>query len=394
MMKQSHSGKILMLAPQPYFRARGTPFSVLHRVRVLCELGYQIDMVTYPFGENINFEGMNIIRSSNWGIIKDVKIGPSIKKIFLDISLYLHAVRLLKKNDYDVLHSHEEAAFFSVYLAKRFKLKHVYDMHSSLPQQLSNFNAFNLNFLKKIFKYLEDIVIKSCDAIITICPDLAVLVEGYKLDTPHLLIENTADDGKVFSANKTNIREKHNLVDKKIILYTGTFEAYQGIDILLQAFKTVLHHEPNVFLILVGGNKEQVLFYRKQANDLNINEAILFSGTVHPSEIPSYIKASDLIVSPRSTGTNTPLKIYGYLRSGKPIVATNLLTHTQVLNDNVAILVKPNAEGISNGLLSVLRDPNYASSKAQAAQNLADLEYSDELYTKRVHKIYSALKLN
>ena len=50
-----------------------------------------------------------------------------------------------------------------------------------------------------------------------------------------------------------------------------------------------------------------------------------------------------LISSPRlaSAGTNTPLKIYSYLRAGKPIVATDLLTHTQVLDREVAILVRP-----------------------------------------------------
>ena len=63
-----------------------------------------------------------------------------------------------------------------------------------------------------------------------------------------------------------------------------------------------------------------------------------FGSTANTSESRKSVK----IGTPFSiTGTNTPLKIYSYLRSGKPIVATNLLTHTQVLTPDIAKLVEP-----------------------------------------------------
>lgn len=383
-----------MLTPQPYFRARGTPFSVLHRVRALCEMGHQVDMVTYPFGEDISFEGMRIIRSGNWGLIKDVKIGPSIQKIFLDISLFLTTRKLLKKNTYDVIHSHEEAAFFAVSLAKKYNMLHVYDMHSSLPQQLANFNAFNLGFFKNIFEYLENRVLTTCDAAITICPELADLVEGHKLSIPHELIENTADDSKVFSSSDVNIREQHALQDKKIILYTGTFEAYQGIDILFHAFKSTLKAHAQTYLIMVGGRDEQVEKYKQLAISLGVEGSVLFTGTVHPSEIPSYIEAADMIASPRCTGTNTPLKIYGYLRTGKPIVATDMLTHTQVLNHEVAVLVKPDEHGLSDGMNKLVETPELGDEKVKAAKQLAEEKYSDAIYMNKVKKLYNAIDFN
>ena len=383
-----------MLTPQPYFRARGTPFSVLHRVRALCEMGYQVDMVTYPFGEDITFDGLKIIRSGNWGLIKDVKIGPSIQKIFLDISLFLTTRKLLKKNSYDVIHSHEEAAFFAVRLAKKYNLLHVYDMHSSLPQQLANFNAFNLGFFKNIFEYLENKVLTTCDAAITICPELADLVEGHKLNIPHELIENTADDSKVFSSSDVKIREQHDLQEKKIILYTGTFEAYQGIDILFHAFKATLKDHSQAYLIMVGGRDEQVEKYKQLAVRLGVENSVLFTGTVHPSEIPSYIEAADMIASPRCTGTNTPLKIYGYLRTGKPIVATNMLTHTQVLNHEVAVLVEPDEHGLRDGMNKLIETPELGAEKVKAAKQLAEEKYSDAIYMHKVKKLYDAIDFN
>ena len=68
---------------------------------------------------------------------------------------------------------------------------------------------------------------------------------------------------------------------------------------------------------------------------------MVFTGQQPAREIPAFVQACDILVSPRIRGTNTPLKIYSYLRSGKPIVATDLLTHTQVLSDGVARLVAP-----------------------------------------------------
>ena len=110
---------------------------------------------------------------------------------------------------------------------------------------------------------------------------------------------------------------------------------------------------------------------------------------VHPSLIPDFIDRSEVIVSPRSRGTNTPLKIYGYLRAGKPIVATDLLTHTQILDTSVAHLVPPTPAGLSQGLLKVLKDAVYANDIARNARQMADAEFTDENYIKRVQGLYA-----
>src|SRR5690606_33756977 len=95
---------ILMIAPQPFFRSRGTPFSVLHRIRALVLAGHSVDLVTYPFGEPVPLEGLTIIRAAKPPLVRDVRIGPSVGKIFLDIPLYFAARRQLKRKKYDLIH--------------------------------------------------------------------------------------------------------------------------------------------------------------------------------------------------------------------------------------------------------------------------------------------------
>ena len=122
------------------------------------------------------------------------------------------------------------------------------------------------------------------------------------------------------------------------MLYTGTFEAYQGLDLLFDAMALVRAARPDARLLLAGGKPDQVARAREQAKAAGIEDVAIFAGERPAAEIPAYLIAADVLVSPRSRGTNTPLKIYQYLRSGKPIVATRLLTHTQVLSDETAML--------------------------------------------------------
>ena len=98
-----------MLAPEPFFEPRGTPFSEYHRIKVLGELGYEVDLVTYPFGRDIQMSHLRIMRSVRPPFITGVRIGPSMVKVILDLLLTVTAFRQALMGSYDAIHSHEEA---------------------------------------------------------------------------------------------------------------------------------------------------------------------------------------------------------------------------------------------------------------------------------------------
>lgn len=383
--------RILMVAPQPFFQPRGTPFSVLHRVRALAHAGHRIDLVTYPFGEDVAFEGLRILRCRRPPLVRQVKIGPSLAKLALDVPLFAATVRALRANRYDVLHSHEEASFFAGWLARRHGLRHVYDMHSSLPQQLRNFSAYDLGLIRRLFELLERRVLRTADGVITICSDLAEIVQRECPATAHAMIENTADDAQVFASSNGDVRAELGLEGRQIVLYTGTFEPYQGLDLLLAAFAKLRSDYPQARLVMVGGRQEQIEHYRARAETLGVESATLFVGQVHPSRVQGFLAASDLIVSPRSRGTNTPLKIYGYLRSRRPLVATAIESHTQTLDDEVAYLVQPTADDLARGIGLLLGDPGLRQRLAAAAAKRADEQFSDGAYLAKVRRFYDEL---
>jgi glycosyltransferase involved in cell wall biosynthesis len=203
-----------------------------------------------------------------------------------------------------------------------------------------------------------------------------------------VLIENAPGSGDTpVAGSGARIRAEFGLAaDAPIVLYTGTFEAYQGLDLLFAAAATVSARRPDARFLLAGGRPDQVAAARVQAERAGIGAAVIFAGQRDAEEIPLFLDAADVLVSPRSIGTNTPLKIYQYLRSGRPIVATRLLTHTQVLTDEVAILTPATPEGFASGILDALADPERARSVGDCAKALADTKYSYEAYLTRTRQ--------
>ncbi|MBF6592206.1 MAG: glycosyltransferase, partial [Ktedonobacterales bacterium] len=118
--------RILMVAPEPFFQPRGTPFSVFHRARALGRLGHEIDLVTYPIGEAVSLPRVRIIRSGRVPFLRRVKIGPSLAKIPLDALLLVRTVGMLLRHRYDCIHTHEEAGLFGAILSRVFRLPHIY----------------------------------------------------------------------------------------------------------------------------------------------------------------------------------------------------------------------------------------------------------------------------
>ena len=332
--------KILMIAPQPFFEPRGTPISVRQRVIGLTKLGHRVDLITYHLGENFDLPGLTIYRTPPVSSINELRVGPSWQKVPLDILLIFKAISLLLRNRYDVLHTHEEAGYFSVLLAWLFNLPHIYDMHSSLPKQLVNFKFCDNLVMVKLLSYYERLVINTCDAMITIGPDLEDYVRKINPDVQMQMIENLPlniehSDGEISS----QIREQISTQNGLTIVYTGTFERYQGVEVLIESFEKVVKRYPETNLILVGGKPDQIDNCKDLVSRKNLDGSVQFTGIVSLEDANAYILLADILVSPRIDGTSVPLKIYTYLNAGKPILATNIPAHLLVLSPENACLV-------------------------------------------------------
>jgi glycosyltransferase involved in cell wall biosynthesis len=386
--------RILMIAPEPFFEPRGTPFSEFHRIRALTALGHQVDLVTYPFGHDVSMPGLRVFRCLRPPFLRGAKIGPSLAKIPLDAALTLSVIRRALGGRYDAIHSHEEGGLIGVLLAPLLRVPHLYDMHSSLPQQLTNFAFSGSRVLRRVFLAIERLMIRRSRVVIVICPSLEETVRAIDPAAQTVLIENAPGSAEDEATSEQASAVRLGLgvqTSMPVVLYTGTFEAYQGLDLLYAAMAIVRQTRPDARLVLAGGKPDQVTRARADARAAGIDDVTIFTGERPAAEIPAYLRAADLLVSPRSRGTNTPLKIYQYLRSGKPIVATRLLTHTQVLGDQTAILTGVTPQAFADGILDGLQNRSRAAQIGRAARELAETKYSYPAYLEKTRQACAAL---
>lgn len=386
--------KILMISPQPFFEPRGTPISVYQRLEALSALGHEIDLVTYHVGKDVELPNVRLHRVSGLKVIQHVRIGPSRAKILLDVQIFFRAIRMLIGKHYDVIHSHEEASFFSMFLAWIFRTRHLYDMHSVLSKQLTNFSFGNRSFFVKIFEILEKFVIRTCDAVITVGPDLEKYVKSVGKNIRVVMIENIALHAYQTPVQPDEVKQlekKLNLEGRLPIVYTGTYERYQGLDMALKCVDTVRKKYPNVIFIFVGAKVQQAQEWTEKATRKGLGDHTIFLDVVSPEESMVFLASATMLISPRLDGTSTPLKIYSYLHAEKPIVATNITSHTQVLTNDTALLVEPNEGAFAEGILQILNDPELAERLGKNAHQLAQDKFGRQDYISKVGQIYKSL---
>lgn len=374
--------KILMLAPEPFFQPRGTPISVYFRLQALSALGHKVTLVTYHLGENVAFPNLEIVRTPPLFFIKKVKIGPSLAKLPLNALIFFQAARRLLKERFDLIFSHEEAAFLGVLLGKTWGIPHLYDMHSSLPQQLENFNFSRSGALKSAFLRMERFILKNSRAVIVICRDLEDRLKREGFGAKAVLLENFLDFPSSELTGDDIKKLRHELAPhgEKIILYTGNFQPYQGIPLLLESAARLGRE---AVFVLVGGTGAEKEEMSRKAQSLGITDRVIFVDKVPPGRVPLFIASADVLISPRVSGTNTPLKIYSFLKSGKPLVATNLWTHTQVLTPRTAILSEPEPVSMAKGIAFALKEEE-AQRRARTAQEFAEKEYTVQKYLEKI----------
>jgi glycosyltransferase involved in cell wall biosynthesis len=373
--------KILMIAPEPFFEPRGTPFSEYFRIRALSALGHSVDLVTYPFGADRDIPGLRIFRCWRPPGIRAVKTGPSAAKLVLDFFLFCKAVGRLWRTKYDLIHTHEEGNIMGVVCQKMTKIPHLYDMHSSLVQQMDNFQFTRSRAIVAFFRTIERISLKNAASVIVICRSLFDHAAGITGAAKLTQIENFMDDRpRADDQSRTRrLRSEISPDGKKIVMYTGTLEPYQGIPLLLDSMAFL---GDGFRVALVGGTPAQVeeLRLRSQAGGMAGRVSLL--GRKPAADIPYYLQAADVLVSPRSLGTNIPLKIYSYLASGVPVVATDLPTHTQTVTPDIAILAAPTPEAFAEGIRRAAGPQGRII--AGRARNFFEENYTPERYRELV----------
>ena len=394
--------KILFLAPQPFFQERGTPIAVRLALEVIAERfqsypenkKFDIDLLCYHEGIDLEMPGVNIIRIRPPGFLRKylgrVTPGISLKKLICDIFFAYESIRLIfkhRKQQYDLVHAVEESVFLAVVFKFLLGIPYIYDMDSSLALQLTEkWIIFKPLYL--LLSWFEKLAIKNSAAVAPVCDSLGIIAEKYGAKNMVVLRDISLLKGDD-SVEKESLKRQLAIPDdSKIILYVGNLETYQGIDLLIASFGIIQSKIPDWYLVVIGGNVRDIELYQEKAKDSLYAGRLIFAGPRPVAMLGNYIKQADILVSPRTKGNNTPMKIYSYLHSGKALLATDLPTHTQVLNENVCLLVPAESDAFSQGMLALANNEPLRMQLAARAFELAEKNYTFSVFSKELNRLY------
>ena len=163
--------KILLLAPQPFFIERGTPIAVKCLVEILSRRDWDVDLLAFHEGAGLHYPRINIVRTPDLKWIRNIPPGLSLKKLVCDIFFFFKAVGLVRRNRYNYIHAVEESVFMAILLKMLFRIPFVYDMDSSMSEQIADSHKA-LRFLLPAMRWLESIALRRATVVLPVCDAL------------------------------------------------------------------------------------------------------------------------------------------------------------------------------------------------------------------------------
>jgi len=387
--------RVLLVAPQPFFSIAGTPLNISNMCKVLTGIGYEIHLATLPFGRDLAMPGLIYHRVARIPGLNEVPIGFSFAKLAYDVLLAVKTFRLLRRRRFAAVHAIEDAAFFAAPIARWFRAPVVVDLDSDICGQLLGNGSPIVRALAVLARPLRRLALRRSSCAITVAGELTRLVRAESPDTPVFEIKDVPGDELMRRADPDaveRLRRELGLTAERLVVYTGNFDRRQGVEILIDAMPLVLARFPDSVLLLVGGEPHQIEVLSGRAARNGVGGAVRLIGKRPVDEMPEFMAMAGVLVSPRLEPYVTPLKIYAYMASGRPIVATDLPTHTDVLDLNSAILAPASAEGLAEGIVRAFNEPARSARLGLRARQLVERDHSYEAFKTQLADVYAFLE--
>ena len=388
--------RVLFICPQPFFEWRGSPIRVKFNALALSELGYDVDLLTLPIGSDEPIENVKVIRAWNLFASKKIAIGPSLLKLWFALILLIQGTRLVLRNRYDVLHGTEEAGFICLLLAKIRRIKCIFEKHSDS-------HSYNPKFFLKpvlaLYGLAEKVTIKGSNTVISTGPalneqaiEMANGSNASTIENKFYIIPDTPSSSIEASSDKIEAARNELTVNKDqvVITYAGSFASYQGVDIIFDAMPEIIKKHPLALFIIIGGSKKEIEHHKNVLAEAGISEEVKFLGKVPPDTLTAYLAASDILLAPRKSGINSPLKILDYFKAGAAIVATNTEANRRLLNTDNAMLSEFDVNSFADSISQLIESPDERKRLAKNAHQLYKKKYNFSVFKSQVNEAYNS----
>ena len=262
----------------------------------------------------------------------------------------------------DILHAHSPAlnGVAAVRAGKKLGIPVVYECRAFWEDAAVDHGTSTEGSLRyKATRAMETWVFKKADAVTTICQGLKKdIIERGVAESKITTIPNAVDIHafKFGQPADEALKEELGLKDKKVLGFIGSFYAYEGIPLLLDALPTIIEADKSVMLLLVGGGPDESIIKQK-INELDLQDHVVLTGRVPHNQVQNYYNLVDLFVYPRYamrlTELVTPLKPLEAMAQGQLVIASDVGGHKELIEDgkNGFLFKADNADALASTVL-------------------------------------------
>ena len=380
--------RVLLVAPHPYFQARGTPIAERRLVEVLTRAGHEVTILAFSGGEDPGTPGSELRRIPGLPGIGPVRPGLTFAKAVLDVVLLGALLRSCRRERWDVVHAVEEAGVMALLARRLLGVPYVYDSDSHLAEQTVAGRAW-LRPLGRLIERLDRAAMRGATAILAVCPALGERAAAAAPAVPVVVVE----DCSLIEGAPAPVAAAEIPGGEPLVLYVGNLERYQGVELLVRAFAHAARAAgtTRARLAIVGGQPRQVASLRTLARSLGVAERVDLLGPRPLGELGGLLAQATVLVSPRLEGLNTPMKVYSYLDSGRPLLATRVTAHTQILDEDSALLAEPLPGPFGDALVRLLRDPALRDRLAAGGRRAVRERLTPESQERKLVELYASV---
>jgi len=383
--------KILMLAPTPFFSDRGCHVRIYEEAKALRERGHQVEIVTYHLGRDIG--DIPVTRIANIPWYTKQSAGPSWHKLYLDILLFFKSWSVARRFRPDVLHAHlHEGALLATPLKWLLHIPLVFDYQGSLTGEMEDHDYLRRGrLLYKVFAGLERLIHRFSDRIVVSSGQSQTsLVEQWDIDELKVVRVIDAVDTLFFTPQDgAGIRKKFLIsTDSKVVVFAGVLNEYQGIDLLLDAAVMLKENQLTLHFLIVGFPEEG---YRAKASQMGLEGMVTFTGRIPYAEIPRYLGAGDIAVSPKVSTSEANLKLFNYMACGLPTVVFEAQVNREILADAGVYAKFGDAEDFSKVLADLAGDEGRLGELSQRSRRDAVEKHSWSARAEELEDLYFTL---
>jgi PEP-CTERM/exosortase A-associated glycosyltransferase len=301
-----------------------------------------------------------------------------------------------------VLHAHSPVlnVIPALRVGRRLNLPVVYEVRAFWEDAAVDHGTAREGGLRyRLSRALETYALHRVDAVTTICEGLRSDIVARGIAPDKVTVIPNAVDLEIFRAGEPVdrvLKGRLGLKDALVAGFVGSFYAYEGLDLLIAALPLVLRRAPQVRLLLVGGGPcEETL--RQQARNLGVADKVIFTGRIPHGDVARYYGLVDVLVYPRHsmrlTELVTPLKPLEAMAQGKPVIASDVGGHREmIVGGETGLLFKAaDRAALAEAIVAVTSDSQHRSRMVEAARNYVKSQRTWKLSVGRYQGVYEAV---